>query len=92
MERTRRTPLSRILSLLLAICIAAGFVPLIDYSAFAVDSETTIGVLEISVPRKGNGWSWDGEGTLKLFGTELKSKDDNTPKISFHNDDETTLI
>lgn len=83
MERTKKTPLSRIISLLLAICIAAGFVPLIDYSAFAADSETTIGVLEINRARKGSGWSWDGKMTLKLFGTELKSKDDDTPKITF---------
>lgn len=83
MERTKKTPLSRIISLLLAICIAAGFVPLIDYSAFAADNETTIGVLEVNRARKGNGWSWDGQMTLKLFGTELKSKDDDTPKITF---------
>ena len=83
MERTEKTPLSRIISLLLAICIAAGFVPLIDYSAFAADNETTIGVLEVNRARKGSGWSWDGQMTLKLFGTELKSKDDDTPKITF---------
>ena len=82
MEKLKKTPLSRILSLLLAICIAAGFVPLIDYSAFAVDSETTIGVLEDNTPRSGNGWKWDGS-TLTLYGTELKSKDDSTPKISY---------
>ena len=83
MEKLKKTPLSRILSLLLAICIAAGFVPLIDYSAFAVDNETTIGVLEDNTPRSGNGWKWDGKGTLTLYGTELKSKDDSTPKISY---------
>ena len=83
METAGKTLRSRLISLLLAICIAAGFVPLIDYSAFAVDSETTIGVLEVNRARKGNGWSWDGQMTLKLFGTELKSKDDDTPKITF---------
>ena len=83
MERTHKTPLSRILSLLLAICIAAGFVPLIDYSAFAVDNETTIGEIADGAPRSGNGWKWDGAGTLELFGTVLKSKDNSTPKISY---------
>ena len=83
MERTHKTPLSRILSLLLAICIAAGFVPLIDYSAFAVDNDTTIGEIADGAPRSGNGWKWDGAGTLELFGTVLKSKDNSTPKISY---------
>lgn len=83
MERTHKTPLSRILSLLLAICIAVGFVPLIDYSAFAVDNETTIGELADGTPKSGSGWKWDGAGTLELFGAELKSKDDSTPKISY---------
>lgn len=83
METAGKTLRSRLISLLLAICIAAGFVPLIDYSAFAVDNETTIGVLEVNRARKGSGWSWDGQMTLKLFGTELKSKDDDTPKITF---------
>ena len=83
MEKLKKTPLSRILSLLLAICIAAGFVPLIDYSAFAVDSETTIGEIADGAPRSGNGWKWDGAGTLELFGTVLKSKDNSTPKISY---------
>jgi len=82
METTGRTLRSRLVSLLLALCIAAGFVPLIDYSAFAADNETTIGELELKVPRSGNGWSWNGD-TLKLFGVELRSKDENTPKISY---------
>lgn len=83
MEMKARPLASRLLSLFLAICIAAGFVPLIDYSVFAVDNETTIGELEQNVPRSGNGWSWDGNDTLNLFGTELKSKDNDTPKISY---------
>ena len=82
MERTHKSPFSRILSLLLAICIAVGFVPLIDYSAFAVDNETTIGELVDGISKSGNGWNWDGS-TLELFGAELKSKDDSTPKISY---------
>lgn len=85
MEMTGKTLRSRLISLLLAICIAVGFVPLIDYSAFAVDNETTIGELVDGTPRSGNGWNWDGS-TLTLFGTELKSKDDSTPKISYSGD------
>ena len=83
MEMTGRTLRSRLISLLLAVCIAAGFVPLIDYSVFAADSSATIGELTDGVSAGGNGWSWDGSGKLSLFGTELKSGDDGTPKIAY---------
>ncbi len=83
MKKTLKPLLTRALSLLTAVCMAVGFIPLADYSVFAADPVTTIGELASGSPRSGSGWSWDGINTLTLFGAELKSKDDSTPKITF---------
>lgn len=77
METTKKPLLGRIISLLLAACIAVGFVPLIDYSVFAAEPTATIGVLESGIPRSGSGWKWDGS-TLELYGAKLSTASSST--------------
>lgn len=78
MEKRTAALKKRLTSLLTAAVMAVSLVPaqaLTSLSAFAEDQEdaTKIGRLESGKPRHGNGWSWDGNETLTLFGADLSS-------------------
>lgn len=75
----------RLTSLLTAAVMAVSLVPaqsLTSLSAYAEEkSETSIGRLDAGEPRHGRGWSWDGIGTLTLFGADLVSASDSSPVV-----------
>lgn len=73
LQTVKKSLLNRILSLLLAVCIAVGFVPLIDHSVYAADPTATIGVIESGTPGSGSDWKWDGDSTLTLYGAKLET-------------------
>ncbi len=86
MEKKTAALKKRLTSLLTAAVMAVSLVPaqaLTSLSAFAEDQEdaTKIGRLESGKPRHGNGWSWDGNETLTLFGAELSSGSSDVPVV-----------
>lgn len=57
--------------MLLSAFIILGFMPFAALSVHAEDDPNTIGELCDDEPRCGNGWMWDGRGTLTLFGAKI---------------------
>lgn len=71
----------RIWSILLTICMCVTLMPSagsLAASSNLLEDSSKIGSLEAGVPKYGNGWSWDGDETLKLYGADLKAGDGET--------------
>jgi len=71
MKNARKISLKRLLCVLLSAFIILGFMPFAALSVHAEDDPNTIGELYDGAPRYGNGWMWDGRGTLTLFGAKI---------------------
>ena len=67
--------IKRLLCILLSVCMIIGLMPMIALPARAADDPNTIGVLADGTARYGNGWAWDGSGTLTLFGAKIVADD-----------------
>ena len=63
--------IKRLLCILLSVCMIIGLMPMIALPARAADDPNTIGALAEGTARYGNGWAWDGSGTLTLFGAKI---------------------
>ena len=69
--------IKRLLCILLSVCMIIGLMPMIALPARAEDDPNTIGVLEDDKPRCGNGWAWDGDSTLTLYGAKIAAGSDS---------------
>ena len=69
--------IKRLLRILLSVCMIIGLMPMIALPARAEDDPNTIGVLEDDKPRCGNGWAWDGDSTLTLYGAKIAAGSDS---------------
>lgn len=77
MENARKISLKRLLCVLLTAFIILGFMPFTALSVYAEDDPNTIGDLYDDEPRYGNGWAWDGNGNLTLYGAKIDAGAEN---------------
>lgn len=68
--------------MLLSAFIILGFVPFTALSVHAEDDPNTIGTLVDGTARYGNGWAWDGKGTLTLYGAKIDAGAENVVTYS----------
>lgn len=77
MNLTQQNSMKKILCILLSVCMIIGLMPVISLPARAEDDPNTIDWLEDGTARYGNGWAWDGRGTLTLFGAKIDAGSDD---------------
>ena len=84
--------IKRLLCILLSVCMIIGLMPMIALPARAEDDPNTIGVLDDGTARYGNGWAWDGSGTLTLFGAKIDAGSDSVFTYSGSNNITVELV
>lgn len=74
---TKQIYLKKLACILLTVCMIIGLMPTIALPARAADDTNTIGTLVNGESRYGNGWAWDGDSTLTLYGAKIAAGSDN---------------